>query len=142
MANGTPSFEELLVIGNRADLRAALAGFRKPLSLIETQKLVSRLRTLEPPVTNLRLGIVHTYTSELLDPWLSLAAGVQGLDLQTYHAPYGMLIQETQANSGLVVHAPDLTLLLLQREDLHPDLARPLVGLAADQQEEIGTEVL
>ena len=142
MANGTPSFEELLVIGNRADLRAALAGFRKPLSLIETQKLVSRLRSLEPPVTSLRLGIVHTYTSELLDPWLLLAAGVQGLDLQTYHAPYGTLIQEAQANSGLEVHAPDLTLLLLQREDLHPDLARPLVGIAADQQEEIRTEVL
>lgn len=141
MAKAT-SFEDLLVFGNRAELVSALAGLRKPLSLMEAQKLVVRLAEFEPPAGTLRLGIVRTYTSELLDPWLALAAGIQGLDLKTYHAAYGMLVQEAQANSGLIAHAPDLTLLLLQREDLHPSLARPLVELTPDLQDEIRAEVL
>ena len=141
MAKAT-SFEDLLGLGSRAELVAALPGMRKPLSLMESQKLVARLSELEPPAATLRLGIVHTYTSELLDPWLALAAGTQGLDLKTYHAPYGMLVQEAQANSGLVTHGPDLTLLLLQREDLHPSLARPLVELTPDMQDEIRAAVL
>ena len=95
-----------------------------------------------PHVQSLRLGIIHTYTSDLLDPWLAMAAALQGLELQTYHAPYGLTVQEAQANSGLVTHEPDLTLLLLQREDLHPDLAKPLVGFSPARREELRKEVL
>jgi predicted enzyme involved in methoxymalonyl-ACP biosynthesis len=111
-------------------------------SLPQVQRLVSHAESLEPAVHCLRLGIVHTYTSELLDPWLTLAAALQGLKLQTYHAPYGLSLQEAMANSGLLRHEPDLTLLLLQREDLHPDLTKPLVGFSSVRQKELGKEAL
>lgn len=142
MAKTKSTFDDLLAIGTRAELRAAMAAYRAQLSLPEAQKLISRLGALEPPAHPLRLAIAHTYTSELMDPWLSLAAALQGLKLQTYHAPYGMTVQAAQENSALVTHEPDLTLLLLQREDLHPDLFRPLAAFSASEQEELRADVL
>ncbi|MBP9804355.1 MAG: HAD-IIIC family phosphatase [Candidatus Accumulibacter sp.] len=142
MAKTNPSFEDLLASETRAELRAVMAVSRIPLSLPEAQKLVSHLEALEPPAHRLRLGIVHSYTSQLMDPWLSLAAAIQGLELQTYHAPYGVTVQEAKENSGLLTFAPDITLLLLQREDLHPDLAKPLARLGTGEQDELRAEVL
>lgn len=112
------------------------------LSLPEVQRLASHANALEPAKQALRLGILHTYTSDLLDPWLNLAAALQGLALQTYHAPYGLLLQEAQEKSGLAQHQPDVTLLLLRREDLHPDLARPIAGFGPTQQDELRSEAL
>ncbi|NND69257.1 MAG: HAD-IIIC family phosphatase, partial [Halioglobus sp.] len=83
------------------------------------------------------LGIVHTYTSELLDPWLDFSAALNGIALQTYHAPYGVTVQEATANSGLARHQPDVTLLLLRPADLHPDLATPLALFGAEQRGEL-----
>lgn len=73
----------------------------------------------------LRLGVVHTYTSELLDPWLHFAAALNDLSVATYHAPYGVTLQEANAASGLVAHQPEVTLLLLKAQDLHPGLRLP-----------------
>jgi len=136
------SFEQLIAFKTRAEVRAALSAARFPLSLPQAQQLTSRLEELEPPTHTLRLGIVHTYTSELLDPWLGLAASVQGLALEVYHAPYGVTVQEAREDSGLVTHRPDVTLFLLRRDDLHPRLARPLVGLAPRDQEVLREEVM
>jgi FkbH-like protein len=142
VAKTTPNFDDLMAIGTLAELRAALAHFSVTLSFPQLQQLTSRAESLEPAVGNLRIGIIHTYTSELLDPWLGFEAALQGLKLQTYHAPFGLSLQETKAASGLVTHEPDLTLLMLRREDLHPDLAKPLVGLSSERQKELEQEVL
>lgn len=142
MARKKPTFDDLLTVRTRAELRAAVSASRVTFSLPQVQRLVSHAESLEPAVQPLRLGIIHTYTSDLLDPWLAMAAALQGLELQTYHAPYGLALQEAQANSGLVTHEPDLTLLLLQREDLHPDLAKPWAGLSRARREELSKEVL
>jgi FkbH-like protein len=142
MAKKKPTFDDLLTAQTRAELRAAVAGLRIPFSLPQVQRLVSHAESLEPPVQSLRLGIIHTYTSDLLDPWLAIASALQGLELQTYHAPYGLALQEAQQNSGLVTHEPDLTLLLLQREDLHPDLSKPLVGFSPAHREALSKEII
>jgi FkbH-like protein len=136
------NLDDLLAVGKLADLRTAIFHSDLTPSLAQVQRLISHAESLGPSVDNLRLGIVHTYTSELLNPWLALAAALQGLNLQAYHAPYGLSLQEAEANSGLVRHEPDLTLLLMRREDLHPDLAKPLVGFSAARQKEIATETL
>lgn len=128
MKNSKDPLPELLACASRAELRAKLAG-GVPLSLPQAQKLTAHLRGLEEPTRPLRVGVLHTYTSDLLDPWLHLEAGLQGLDLDLYHAPYGVTMQEARPGSGLSAHAPDLTLLLLRWEDLHPQLALPLAGL-------------
>jgi FkbH-like protein len=142
MATTIPVFDDLLTIDRLAELRAAVSRYRQPLSLPQVQRIVSHAESLGPVARTLRLGVIHTYTSELLDPWLELAAGLQGLKLQTYHAPYGLSLQEAEEYSGLVRHEPDLTLLLLQREDLHPDLAKPLAGFSFERQKEIAREAL
>ncbi len=115
---------------------------RVKLSLPQAQQVIAHAESLEPAVQAVRLGVVHTYTSDLLNPWLDLAAALQGLELQTYHAPYGLSPHEAQEHSGLVTHKPDLTLLLLRREDLHPDLAKPLVRFSRTQQADLAAESL
>lgn len=142
MAKTKFTFDDLLALRTRAELRAAVAGSRLPFSIPQAQQLGSYAESLEPARQSLRLGIIHTYTSNLLDPWLTMAAALQGLELHTYHAPYGLSLQEAQETSGLVTHAPDLTLLLLRREDLHPDLAKPLAGFNQTQQAKLRQEVL
>jgi FkbH-like protein len=142
MATTIPAFDDLLTIEKLAELRAAVSRYRQTLSLPQVQRIVSHAESLEPIVPSLRLGIIHTYTSELLDPWLELAARLQGLRLETYHASYGLSLQEAQENSGLVRHEPDLTLLLLRRDDLHPDLTKPVTAFSSERQKAIAGEAL
>ena len=135
-------FESLLAARSRGELRSLMGGSGVKVTLPQAQQLVAHARSLDPSAQPLRLGIVHTYTSDLLDPWLELAAALQGLELQTYHAPYGLSPHEAEPNSGLVTHRPDVTLLLLRREDLHPELGKPLVRFDRVQQETIAAEAL
>jgi FkbH-like protein len=111
-------------------------------NLMQAQRIVSHAKTLGGPARPLRLGIVHTYTSDLLDPWLELESSLAGLEIQTYHGPYGSIIQEADERSGLVAHAPDVTLLLLRAEDLHPALTRPIANLDGAERDILRTEVL
>ena len=141
MAKAKLGIDDLLVLETRTELRDTLAGSRIPLSLPQAQTITARLDSLSPATHKLRLGIVHTYTSQLMDPWLSFESALQGLTLQTYHAPYGVTILEAQAGSGLVGFQPDITLLLLQREELHPNLAKPLVQFDNTEQDTLRAEV-
>ena len=116
------------------ELRDRLATHDGMLSLPEARWLRDRATELQPPLQELRLGIIHTYTSDLLDPWLELAAAMHGMMLSTYHAPYGISLQEAESGSALIQHRPDVTVLLLQRQDLHPGLGQPLASLTPDEQ--------
>lgn len=102
-------------------------------SLAQADRLRQRCEALEPGARAVRLGIVHTYTSELLDPWLHLTAALNGLKLDIYHAAYGVTMQEAQADSQLARFSPDVTVLLLRKEDLHPALQMPTVCLSEEQ---------
>ena len=105
-------------------------------------RLVAHASELEQPLVPFRLGIIHTYTSNLLDPWLNLATAVTGLALDVYHAPQGVALQEASTGSALDRHEPDVTLLMLQWGDLHPDLANSVAKFSADDQAVIKDEVL
>ncbi len=75
-------FENLLTARSRTELRSLVAGSRMKITLPQAQQVVAHAQSLEPVVQVLRLGIVHTYTSDLLNPWLDLAAVLQGLKLE------------------------------------------------------------
>lgn len=124
-------FAALLATESRPALQALWARWSDAVSLPQARELTVHAASLLPAPTPLKLAVVHTYTSDLLDPWLSLAAAVQGLEVSTYHAPYGLALQEAMPGSALLAHRPDITLLMLRREDLHPDLAQPIAGLDA-----------
>ncbi len=127
---------------SRPELRGLLPHAADQLNVVWAQKLIRHCAILEPTTGALRIAIVHSYTSELLNPWLSLATAVQGLDLEVYHAPYGLGLQEADAGSALVAHAPDLTLFLLEREAIHPTFGAPLAQHDQHTQQRIADEVL
>ncbi len=136
------NIDKLLTINSRREFREQASNWHKNLSLPDAQVLTKHLQKLESPEHVFRLGIIHTYTSDLLDPWLNFHAAIQGLALHTYHAPYGMNIMESQAGSGLSAYKPDLTLFLLTREDLHPELSKPIIEFNHEQQDRILEEVV
>ena len=142
MAKIKAEFDDLLTIANLAQLRAGLAGWHAPLSLPQVLRLTAHAKALKADADALRIGIIHTYTSDLLDPWFGMAGALHGMDMLTYHAPHGMALQEAAEGSGLLAHRPDITLLMLRREDLHPGFARPVVGLDGAAQTHLRAEAL
>ena len=138
----TTDLEKLLSRQSLAQLRADISAGKSPNSPAQAQQIAAHAKSLTPSPRPLRLAIVHTYTSELLDPWLDLAGALQGLAVHTYHAPYGLALQEAAAGSALLRHAPDLTLLMLRREDLHPGFLRPVAGLRAEAQDTLRAQAL
>ncbi len=129
MANAKPDFEDLLRPTSRSELQAAVARWPAPLALPQAERLRAHALALAPAPRALRLALVHTYTSDLLEPWLAFQAALEGFELQAHHAPYGLALQEAAPGSALVSHESDLTLFMLRREDLHPELSRPIAGL-------------
>ena len=81
MKKPSTQIDDLLGYQTRSQLRAALFGSDMAVTNPMVGKLVAHATGLEQPLVPFRLGIIHTYTSNLLDPWLNLAAAVQGLAL-------------------------------------------------------------
>lgn len=142
MARNATEIERLLALGDLASLHQAVNRLTPPVTLADLRPLTDHAARLCPAPRPLRLAVVHTYTSELLQPWLDAAAALQGLVLHTHHAPYGVVVGEAQPGSGLLAHQPDLTLMLLQRTDLHPDLMRPLAELSPEDAAALQTRAL
>lgn len=134
--------EKLLSARTLAGLRAELSAGKVPAGPAQAQQIADHARSLWATPQTLRIGFVHTYTSDLLDPWIRMAGAVQGVEVQTYHAPYGLALQEAAPQSGLVGHKPHVTVLLLQREDLHPGLSRPITGLGVAGQARVRSQAL
>lgn len=125
MKKSEDQFEKLLGETSISDIKRTLTLRGLVPSLSQAAKLRQHIRSLPYELKTIRLGIIHTYTSELLDPWLHVSAALNELQLEIYHAPYGATVQEAIANSGLSTFAPDITLLLLTKEDLHPCFQMP-----------------
>ncbi len=142
MAPGKLDIDRLLTVASRDEMRALLRGPVRTPSLPEAQRLAAHAAALSPNLTKLRLGVVHTYTSDLLDPWFAFSGALQGFEIEPYHAAYGLNLHEALDGSGLLSHRPDITLLLLQREDIHPELSNPVTALAPAEQETLRNEAL
>ncbi len=134
--------EKLLTAPNGPALNRALTQRQFVPTPPQLERLSEHLEAVDPPRKTVRLGIVHTYTSELLDPWLHFTAALNQIALNIYHAPYGVTVQEAQPGSQLVAHQPDVTLLLLRREDLHPALQMPLSCVNGKERKTLAMEIL
>lgn len=60
-----------------------------PLNLPDIQRLTAHLETLAEAVVPRHIAILHTYTSDLLDPYIRFEALAQGLDPAICHWPLG-----------------------------------------------------
>lgn len=125
------------VPSSRAEVLASLGSRRTPLTLPQMRDLGRQLRALGEPVLPLRVGVLRTYTTELLRPYWQFEAQLQGFDLQVYEAPYGALLQEAEPGSALAAHNADLVYIFLRWEDLEPRLSLPVTGLAADERDAV-----
>jgi len=65
-----------------------------------------------------------------------------GLAAEVHHASYGINIEDARENSALAAFRPNVTVMMFQREDLHPELARPIVGFEKDRQDSISQEAI
>lgn len=130
-----------LDVPTRVALERKVRASRSEISLPQAQAVVDRLNSLQPARDTLRIGIVRSYTSEPLEPWLNFEAAQQGMNCDLYQAPYGVTVQEAGPESGLQRHEPDVTVLLLRLEDIHPALRQPLAALDRPQQQELLIEV-
>ena len=130
-----------LAIGDRAELAAKVQDSAALLTLPQAQSIAEHLRGLGEAGQELRIAFLRTYTTEPLNPWLDFEGELQGLKVVTYHAPFGTVRQEAHAGSGLAQHRPDVTVVMLQREDLDPALAQPLAALSSADQEGLAQDV-
>ncbi|HYX20999.1 MAG TPA: hypothetical protein VFA98_09165, partial [Thermoanaerobaculia bacterium] len=105
--------------------RSAL-GFPRPLlTLPEIQRLNAHLAAMVERRPSVRIGLLRTYTTELLKPYWLLEASLAGFRLDPYEAPLGSLLQEGRAESGLRAHQPEATFLFLKWSDLDARLLAP-----------------
>ena len=130
-------FESLFSIKSLLELQGAVARMSHSLKLSDATRLGTYATELRSKEQSLKIAFIHTYTSELLDPWLDFYGSLAGYSTEIYHAPYGLAIQEMHPESALVKFAPDITVLLLRQSDLDPDLSIPLTGSSKSQQQEL-----
>ena len=96
-----------------------------------------RLKQMEKPRQALRVGIVRTYTTELLGPYWNFEALLAGFSLDLYQAPYGSLIEEAQSGSGLCKHQPDVVFFFMQWDDLDPRLTGAVTKFSGDERKQL-----
>jgi FkbH-like protein len=134
--------DHLLAAADLGELRARVWRWRAPLTLPQVQEVSVRAEALGLRRIDLRIGVIHTYTTDLLDPWIRMWGALHGMETSTYHAPYGLSLKEAAPGSGLLEFRPEITLLMLRREDLHPEFARPIVGRDSSDLVRLRTEAL
>lgn len=133
--------EAALAAPTRAALRDALRP-RPLLARPDLARLSARLRALDEPRAPLRLALVRTYATELLEPWWSLEALLFGFDLALYTGAYGALRQEAAPGGALERHAPEVLYVLGRLEDWHPRWRQPRSLLAADERRALVAETV
>src|SRR6266508_464447 len=103
--------------GSRAAVLAGLGSRRTPVTLSQIRAITRQLRSSGEPTLPLRAAVLHTYTTELLQPYWQFEALLQGFDLKLYEAPYGVLFPEAEPSSGLIAADPGFVYVFLRWED-------------------------
>lgn len=117
-----------------SELAAILAGIDKPASYLAAARRLAAYTGpgLEPH----RLGVLATFTFELLAPYLAVEGARRGLALTTAVAPFGQLEQQAlDPASALYAGAPTVVVIAARLEDLAPDLVDGFVALSAAEVE-------
>jgi FkbH-like protein len=129
------NIEKAIRASSRQELAAALHPRHLPLSLIEVNQLLRRLKEFDEPAQQLTVVAVRSYTTELLKPYWELEAALNGFRLEFHTAPFGVL--PPQDGAIQVDLTPDVTYFFLRWEDLDPDFALPIAGLSTAEVKRI-----
>src|SRR5690606_921414 len=91
--------------------------------LSEYAQLARALDAGAPALEKLRLTLLSTYTTEVLDPLLRVESARHGFALEIRHGGFGQLEQALLSDPGRSGDgAPEALLLAMRLEDLQPDL--------------------
>lgn len=134
--------DDLLSTKSTLQFREMLAKYDSPMTTAQALSLVKHIENTDPPKSVIDFAIIHTYTSELLDPWMKLQALAEGYLANVYHAPYGIGLMEASHESNLASFNPDVTVMLFQPADLHPEFKFPITRFDKDVQDRIAGEAI
>ena len=127
------NFNDLLETESLSIFRQILMNFEDHLNASQAMALVKHIEKIDTPTNSIKFAFIHTYTSELLDPWLRLQAIAQGYLADIHHTPFGLNLMEATKGSDLAAFKPDITVMMFQRSDLHPDLKNPISSYGKDE---------
>lgn len=142
MKSQRTNLEFALNVASRRELLESPEPWWQDLSVQDARKVTRRLRELGEPCTPHRIGFIHSYTTDLLDPWLEMHGAVHGIDPKLFHAPYGFNVLQSEPDSLLSQFDPQTTLFMLRSEDLHPRLMQQSAVLDRESRDTIATEAI
>lgn len=137
MKSSCDQLARALAAPTRGEALAALGPIRPEWSLPEVNQLARRLEELGGPRQPVRVGLVRTYTTELLRPYWTLEGWLRGLALEIHECPYGSLFEEARPEGALRAHQPEIIYFFLQWEDLDPRFLQPITAVRAGDQESL-----
>jgi FkbH-like protein len=120
---------------DRQTLAEVVATLGTSPTALQVAKALKQLDTLDAEAAGLksiRLGVVSSFTFDLLVKPLVARGYADDLRLSVYNAPYGQFFQElVNPQSGLHQHRPDAILLAVRLQDVCPDLYLRFNALSA-----------
>lgn len=82
-------------------------------------------------LTAAKIGIVSTFTAQVLAPYLTVECAARGLSVKTYFGPFNQLEQQLlDKQSALYAHEPDVIVVFARLEELAPKLAGRFLPLS------------
>ena len=105
--------------------------------------LTNKINTAQLGFEPLRIGILRSFTFELIEPFLITACARTQLTPDLYFAPYNVIQQEIiDSASSLHKFKPQIVILAIRLEELSPKLANQFPCLSAEDIEKITQQVL
>lgn len=93
--------------------------------------------TARAALTSVRVGVLSTFTTDLLVPYVAVEAARRGFAAEIAIAPFGQLEQQVLApESELYAAKPDVVVLAVRLEDVTPELADGFAALSAEAVEQ------
>lgn len=135
-------FNDLMEAQNLPDFGRYLSHYNEKITVPQAQNLIRHCEEVDPPKSVLKFAFLHTYTSDLLSPWFTLQSIAEGFSADLHHAPFGLNIMEATPESALARFTPDVTVMMFQQEDLHPDLKHPISGFNQEKQNSLSQEAI
>jgi FkbH-like protein len=112
-------------------VEAILATVDRPASYLAAARQLAAL--VDPPLVEVRLAVLASYTFDLVAPYLVVEGARRGLAITATMAPFGQLEQQVlAADSALHAARPTAILIATRIEELAPELADGFVRLTGE----------
>ncbi|MCA9243399.1 MAG: HAD family hydrolase [Phycisphaerales bacterium] len=117
-----------------ADITAELGATPTALATTKAQRKLDALNADAAGLLERRVGVLASFTFDMLVPPLRTRAYTDGFRFDVYNAPYGQYLQElVNPASGLASHQPEIVLVAVRLQDACPELYYGFNSLTAER---------